>query len=251
MNAAVNMAVISLKHWKRVINNKRYVLDFRNPDVRAYCRDVVDRLIRDYGCEYFKVDYNVTTGIGSDLCSDSYGDAMLEHYRALYDWNREIFKSYPDLIIETYGSGGQRMDYGMLELFSLQSVSDQTDYLYHSFITANVASALTPEQAGAWVYPYEDDREHVIYNVVNGLLLRPYCSGKPWILSPDNRALYREGMDTYKVIRSRTCRMTLFSRWALPLSNLRFWHTDSRMRKGLISRCLLPIRIMRRSPFPA
>ena len=57
---------------------------------------------------------------------------------------------------------------------------------------------------------YEDDREHVIYNVVNGLLLRPYCSGKPWILSPENWALYREGMEVYKSIRSRTCRMTPF-----------------------------------------
>lgn len=198
------------RHGKRVINNKRYVLDFRNPDVRNYCRSVVDRLIRDYGCTYFKVDYNVTTGIGSDLHSDSFGDAMLEHYRALYDWYRDIFRTYPDLIIETCGSGGQRMDYGMLQLFSLQSISDQTDYLYHSFIAANVASALTPEQAGTWVYPYEDDREHVIYNVVNGLLLRPYCSGKPWMLSPENWALYREGMEVYKSIRSRTCRMTPF-----------------------------------------
>ena len=29
--------------------------------------DVVDRLIEDYGVGYFKVDYNVTMGYGSDL----------------------------------------------------------------------------------------------------------------------------------------------------------------------------------------
>ena len=198
------------RHGKRVINNKRYMLDFRNASVRKYCRGVVDRLIRDYGCEYFKIDYNVTTGIGSDLSSDSPGDAMLEHYRALYDWYREIFRDYPSLIIETCGSGGQRMDYGMLSLFSLQSISDQTDYSYHAYIAANAASAVTPEQAGAWLYPYEDNREHVIFNVVNTLLLRPYCSGKPWILSPENWRMYREGVDTYKAIREKTCRMTPF-----------------------------------------
>lgn len=198
------------RHGRRVINNKRFLLDFRNPEVRKYCRGVIDRLVRDYGCEYFKVDYNVTTGIGSDVASDSFGDAMLEHYRALYDWYREIFRDYPDLIIETCGSGGQRMDYGMLGLFSLQSISDQPDYLYHAFIAANVASAVTPEQAGAWLYPYEDDREHVIFNVVNTLLLRPYCSGKPWMLSEENWALYREGVDAYKAIRERTRHMTPF-----------------------------------------
>ena len=52
------------------------------------------------------------------------------------------------------------MDYGMLKLLSLQSTSDQTDYIYNSYIGVNVASAVTPEQAGMWVYPYEDDREH-------------------------------------------------------------------------------------------
>lgn len=198
------------RHGKRVINNKRYILDFRNPEVRKYCRDVIDRLVRDYGCEFFKIDYNMTTGIGSDIASDSFGDAMLEHYRALYAWYEEIFRDYPDLIIETCGSGGQRMDYGMLQLFSLQSISDQPDYQYHSFIAANVASAVAPEQAGAWLYPYEDDREHVIFNVVNTLLLRPYCSGKPWLLSDENWKLYKEGVDTYKAICGRTKTMLPF-----------------------------------------
>ena len=48
------------RHGKRHIDNKRYLLDFRNPEVRAYCREVVDRLIEDYGVGYFKVDYSVT-----------------------------------------------------------------------------------------------------------------------------------------------------------------------------------------------
>jgi hypothetical protein len=66
---------------------------------------VVDRLIADYGCEYFKIDYNVTTGPGSDLNADSMGDAMLMHYRALYDWIRSIYAKHPYLVIENCGSG--------------------------------------------------------------------------------------------------------------------------------------------------
>lgn len=65
-------------HGKRRIENSRYLLDFRNPEVRKYCSDVVDRLVEDYGCEYFKIDYNVVTGVGSDVNCDSRGDAMLE-----------------------------------------------------------------------------------------------------------------------------------------------------------------------------
>lgn len=192
---------LSARHGKRHIDNKRYLLDFRNPEVRAYCREVVDRLIEDYGVGYFKVDYNVTMGYGSELNSDSCSDAIREHYLCLYQWYKEIFKAHPDLVIENCGSGGQRMDYGMLKLLSLQSTSDQTDYIYNSYIGVNVASAVTPEQAGMWVYPYEDDREHVIYNMVNGLLLRPYISGMVWKMSEENLKLMAEGIALYKQIR--------------------------------------------------
>ena len=189
------------RHGKRHVDNKRYLLDFRNPEVRKYCMDTVDRLIRDYGVEYFKVDYNVTMGYGSDLNADSCAEAIREHYMYLYQWYEEIFRKYPDLVIENCGSGGQRMDYGMLKILSLQSTSDQTDYIYNSYIASNVASAVTPEQAGMWVYPYEDDREHIIYNMVNGLLLRPYVSGNERKMSKENLELMREGIDLYKQIR--------------------------------------------------
>lgn len=189
------------RHGKRHVDNKRYLLDFRNPEVRKYCMDVVDRLIEEYGVGYFKVDYNVTMGYGSDVDSDSCADAIREHYLYLYKWYQEIFEKHPDLVIENCGSGGQRMDYGMLKILSLQSTSDQTDYISNSYIAANVASAVTPEQAGMWVYPYEDEREHVIYNMVNGLLLRPYMSGMVWKLSPENFELMKEGVSLYKEIR--------------------------------------------------
>ncbi len=189
------------RHGKRHIDNKRYLLDFRNPEVRKYCRDVVDRLIDDYGVEYFKVDYNVTMGYGSELNSDSCADAVREHYECLHQWYEEIFRDHPDLVVENCSSGGQRMDYGMLKVLSLQSTSDQTDYIYNANIAANVASAVTPEQGGMWVYPYEDEEEHVVYNVVNGMLLRPYISGMVWKLGENSMNRMKEGIALYKEIR--------------------------------------------------
>lgn len=188
-------------HGKRYIERDRYLLDFRNPEVQAYTAHVIERLIHDYGLEFFKIDYNVTTGIGTDYQSDSFGDGLLEHVRCLHQWYDNLYAKYPNLIIENCGSGGQRMDYGMLQRQSLQSTSDQTDYLYNSYIAANVASAVTPEQAGMWVYPYQDNPEHVIYNMVNGLLLRPYMSGLIWSLSDACMELLKEGISLYKTIR--------------------------------------------------
>lgn len=189
------------RHGKRHVDVNRYLLDFRNPEVRKYCREVIDRLIRDYQVEFFKVDYNVNTSLGSDYASDSMGDALLEHVRCLHAWWKEIFCAYPGLVVENCGAGGMRMDYGMLQLLSLQSTSDQTDYIYNSCIAAAVATAVTPEQAGMWAYPYEDDAEHIVYNMVGGMLLRLYVSGKVWNLSERNLLLMKEAISVYKKIR--------------------------------------------------
>lgn len=189
------------RHGKRHIDNKRYLLDFRNSEVRKYCADVMDRLVNDYGVGFFKVDYNVTMGYGSDVDTESNAGAILNHYRALYSWYEEMFQKHPDLVIENCGSGAMRLDYGMLRILSLQSTSDQTDYIYNSYIATSVASACTPEQGGMWVYPYEDDEEHVIYNMVNGLLLRPYMSGMVWKLGDNSMSLLKEGVSLYKEIR--------------------------------------------------
>ncbi len=216
-------------HGKRRMERGRYLLDFRNPRVRKYCGDVVDRLVNDYGCEFFKIDYNVTTGTGSDLNSDSRGEAMLEHYRAFYEWIRDIYRRHPNLVIENCGSGGQRMDYGILSLHSLQSTSDQTDYISNAYIGTSVASAVAPEQCGTWIYPYEDNREHVIFNMMNGILLRPYVSGMVWNMSESSLDILREGISTYKKIRGDIKHMLPF----FPLGMCRVG--DKELAYGLVN----------------
>jgi len=216
------------RHGKRHVDHERYLLDFRNPQVYEYCMNVMERLISDYGVGYFKIDYNLTMGYGSDLDTESNAGAILGHYRALYRWYEELFSRHPDLVIENCGSGAMRMDYGMLRLLSLQSTSDQTDYIYNSRIAANIAGAVTPEQAGMWVYPYEDDEEHVIYNMVSGLLLRPYMSGMVWNLGKKSMDLLCEGVALYKKIRSDV-------KQALPFFPLGFASVkDNVMAYGLI-----------------
>jgi alpha-galactosidase len=44
-----------MRHGKRVLKNSRYLLDFRNPEVRAYLDEVIARLVNDYGVGYIKM----------------------------------------------------------------------------------------------------------------------------------------------------------------------------------------------------
>ncbi|MEY8376942.1 glycoside hydrolase family 36 protein [Lachnospiraceae bacterium 56-18] len=190
------------RHGKEALDRDRYQLDFRNEEVREYTRGVVDRLIREYGIGYFKIDYNINAGIGTEYHSDSPGDGLLEHNRAYLRWLDGIFTDYPDLVIENCSSGGMRMDYAMLSRYSIQSTSDQTDYLKYASIAANAPSALAPEQAAIWSYPLSDStREQTIFNCVNSCLLRIHQSGHMGVLAADKREIVKEELGYYKRIR--------------------------------------------------
>ncbi|MHC5246932.1 glycoside hydrolase family 36 protein [Enterococcus sp. LJL90] len=192
------------RHGKRVRDHSRYHLDFRNPAVRNYASSIIQRLIHDYGIGYIKMDYNITAGIGSDFQTDSFSNALLEHNRCYLTWIDEIFTTYPDLIIENCGSGGMRHDYQMLRRHSIQSITDQTNYLRNGAIAAVCASAVTPEQSAIWSYPLQNaDSEEVIFNMVNTLLFRVHQSGHLAELNPENLALVKEGLETYKSFRKK------------------------------------------------
>lgn len=191
-----------MRHGKRVKDRSRYQLDYRNPAVIAHADEVIRRLVEDYGVGYIKMDYNINAGIGTETDSDSMGDGLLQHNRAYLQWLDSIFARYPELVIENCSSGGMRMDYAMLSRHSIQSTSDQEDYVNYAAIAAGSPAALTPEQSAIWSYPLrEGDDEEVIFNMVNALLLRVHQSGHLAELSPRRRELVKEALDYYKTIR--------------------------------------------------
>ncbi len=189
------------RNGRRVIDEGRYQLDYRNPAVRAYADGVVRRLVEDYGAGYIKMDYNINAGLGTERDSDSLGEGLLEHTRAYLAWVDGVFARYPELVIENCSSGGMRMEYAQLARHSIQSVTDQTDYLKMSAIAANCATAVAPEQAAIWSYPLaEGDEEETIFNMVNALLLRVHQSGHLAELSPARLALVKEGIASHHAI---------------------------------------------------
>ncbi|WP_367376283.1 alpha-galactosidase [Lentilactobacillus kefiri] len=193
-----------MRHGKRIIDCDRYHLDFRNPEVRAFADKVVKRLVEEYGVGYIKMDYNITTGIGTEIDSDSFGDGLLEHNRAYLKWLDSIFARYPDLVIENCGSGGMRHDYAMLQRHSIQSMTDQTDYLRNGNIASVGPSVVTPEQCAIWSYPLKQgDDEEVIFNMVNAMLVRIHQSGFLNKLDEHRLDLVAEGIKVYKTYREK------------------------------------------------
>lgn len=214
-----------VRHGKRVYDRSRYQLDFRNPKVRAFADSVIDRVVKEYGVGYIKMDYNIEPGIGTETYADSVGDGLLGHERAYLMWLDSVFERYPELVIENCSSGGLRMDYALLSRCSIQSTSDQEDYVNYATITANAATAVTPEQAAVWSYPVlTGDKEEAIYNMVNTLFLRIHQSGHLAEISPERKALVAEGIRCYKKIRADIRKGVPY--WPLDLAgNLDSWVT--------------------------
>lgn len=191
-----------MRHGKRVKDRSRYQLDFRSPKVIAHANEVIARLVEEYGVGYIKMDYNINAGIGTETNADSVGAGLLEHNRAYLSWLDSIFAKYPELVIENCSSGGMRMDYAMLSRYSIQSTSDQEDYVNYATIAAGAPAVLAPEQAAVWSYPLrEGDDEEVVFNMINALLLRVHQSGHLAELSKPRLALVKEALDYYKTIR--------------------------------------------------
>lgn len=191
-----------MRNGCRVMEHYRYQLDYRNPAVRAFASEVIDRLVRDYHVGYIKVDYNINAGLGTDYHADSAGDGLLEHNRCLLQWYDELFIKYPHLIVENCASGGMRMDYAMLQRLSIQSTSDQQDYRQYSIIAAMAATAVAPEQGACWSYPsLTENEEETAYNMVNTMLGRIHQSGFINRLPPKTRNLIKEALDCYRQIR--------------------------------------------------
>lgn len=157
---------------------------------------MIHRLVTEYGVGYIKMDYNINAGVGTQQDADSAGDGLLSHTCAYLAWLDSVFSRYPALVIENCSSGGMRMEYSHLSRHSIQSVTDQTNYIKMGCIACNCMTACTPEQAAIWSYPLrEGDDEEVIFNMVNAMLLRLHQSGHLAELSSSRLAFVKEGID--------------------------------------------------------
>lgn len=184
------------RHGTRVTEQGRHLLDLRHRDVVKHLDEVVDRLVDEFGAGYFKLDYNVTPGVGTDLDAESAGDGLLAQNRAHLDWLDGVLERHPGLVIENCASGAMRADYALLSRLDLQSTSDQQNPLLYPPIAAGALVGITPEQAANWAYPQPDmTDEEIVFTLCTGLAGRLYLSGKLDGMTTAQTDLVARGVD--------------------------------------------------------
>ncbi|VUC37246.1 unnamed protein product [Clonostachys rosea] len=216
---------------QRVIEKRRWSLDYRHPAVIAWMNKVMHNLINHYGVKYFKFDYNIDVLQGTDV--DGPGTAAaahLEHQRAYLAWVRALLDNYPGVVIETCSGGANRLDYAMLAVHSIQSTSDQQEPKLYASIAAACPTAVTPEQSASWAYPQPEwDDELNAFSLVNSMMGRLYLSGRLDRLSANQLVIVREGVDVYKQMRGHL--RLAHAIWPLGLPKWR----DDWVAMGLVS----------------
>jgi alpha-galactosidase len=190
------------RHGVRVQEAGRYHLDLRHPAARHHLDATVDRLVTQFGIGYFKLDYNINPGPGTDNLAPSAGAGLLGHNRAHLDWLDGVLDRHPELIIENCGSGAMRCDFAMLSRLQLQSTSDQQDVSRYVPIALAAPMLMLPEQAGSWAYPSSTmGEEETAVSLTLGLLGRLYLSGYLNQLAPTHLRLVTEAVQAHKEIR--------------------------------------------------
>ncbi|MEV0146072.1 MULTISPECIES: alpha-galactosidase [unclassified Nonomuraea] len=188
---------------ERLAEHGRYHLDLRHPAAVEHLDGVVDRLVGELGVGYFKLDYNINPGAGTDVDATSAGAGLLAHNRAHLAWIDGVLDRHPGLVLENCASGAMRMDFAMLSRLNLQSTSDQEDFLRYPPIAVAAPLAMTPEQAANWAYPQPDmTDEEVAFTMCTGILGRLYLSGHLDAMSPERLALVREGVRLHQALRA-------------------------------------------------
>jgi alpha-galactosidase len=183
----------------RVSEHGRYHLDFSNEAAVTFLDGVIDRLVGEHGVGYFKFDYNIRAGVGSDAAMASAGHGLLRHNRGYLRWIDGLRERHPDLVLENCASGGMRQDFATLSRFDLQSTSDQEDLHAYAPVAAAAPMLVLPEQAANWAYPQpgmsDDD---IVYTLCTAILGRFYLSGWLSRLSKQQQDAVAEAVSAHR-----------------------------------------------------
>jgi alpha-galactosidase len=187
----------------RLVEHGRYHLDLRHPRAVAHLDSVVDRLVGELGVGYFKLDYNIDAGAGTDVASDSPGAGLLAANRAHLAWLDGVLDRHPGLVLENCASGAMRMDYAMMARMQLQSTSDQQDPLRYPPIAVAAPMSLLPEQSASWAYPQPDmSDEDIAFTLCTGMLGRLYLSGRLDLMTAAQLESVQDAVRVHQKIRA-------------------------------------------------
>jgi alpha-galactosidase len=188
------------KHGKVIRAGNRMFWDMRDPWTQEYLADKVIGMLKKYGFEYIKVDYNESIGVGCDGC-ESLGQGLYKQMLAAQDFLGRIRREIPGILIEICSSGGHRLEPSMMEIGNMASFSDAHEEKEIPIIAANLHRTILPMQSQIWaVIRKNDSNKRIVYSLAATFLGVMCLSGDVFDCSRPQWDLIEEGIQFYRMI---------------------------------------------------
>jgi len=139
----------------KIIGSGRYAhLCFGNPQVVAWFKERLAKIVADYGVDWLKWDYNIAYGLGCNDATHGHqeGDGTYAHTMGVYAVKAFLREKFPHLVLEGCASGGHRIDFGILRFVHTYWLSDFTHRAANvRFHLTGAWFALPPRYLNTWV----------------------------------------------------------------------------------------------------
>lgn len=133
-----------------------------SPAGHEWAFNTLDRLIREYDCDWVKLDFNLDPGAGCNRTDHGHGagDGLYEHYRGYYRLLERIRERHPRVVLEACSSGGLRIDLGLARQTHMTFLSDP-DWPEHDLqIFWGASTMLAPDVCLHWGWCEWADHPH-------------------------------------------------------------------------------------------
>ena len=180
----------------------RHFLNFSSSKTQKFADDTFEKLIAD-GFRYFKIDYNIDSAPGcNNDGEESLGQGLHRHRMEYYHWLAALRQRHPEVIFENCSSGGMRLEYGMLSISDLASVTDQGDYRLTGGILYHVSKLVHPSQCGMWSWLLDDlTPQQYSFILTNSMMGRMHISGNVVKHPEENQNVLKSAVAFYKQYR--------------------------------------------------
>ena len=142
-----------LREGDRLVSG-RSVLDYGKPEVVAWAKSEIDRLMKSYQLDYIKNDFNTDLPVNSADPRYAAGDPLYAHYRGLDEFWTYVRTTYPNLVIENCSSGSLRHEALTASQSGTHWVSDEVGNNYNLAAVFGATFIFPPESCLHWTcYP--------------------------------------------------------------------------------------------------
>jgi alpha-galactosidase len=126
------------------INNR--ALDFSNPEVVRWAESEIERIIKQYDLDMYRIDHNhVISPSGSRKYEGFTEDLTWRYYEGFTGMFERLRKKFPKVVFQNCAGGGGRLDWGTLGLFHNTELSDWMRMPRGLRILNGVTLSLPPE----------------------------------------------------------------------------------------------------------